>query len=191
MAYALPQLAKTAFPGAKDFKGKMATDEQADSASQRETSTKSANVRLLVLLTLIIASLVALAVGVIFYLNGSSSHQSAQGEHGVSLAAPIYVDLAPPFTVNFRGARGPRFLQIAVGVMTREAEVEELLKQHMPVIRNQLILLFSSQSSEELDSREGKEKLIQETLETIQGVLKKAAGKQGIEAVYFTSFVMQ
>jgi flagellar FliL protein len=170
----------------------MATDEQMDLDSQQKAPTKSANRRFFVFLTIIIVSVVALAGGVMFYLNGSSSnHQNPQGAHEVSLAAPIYVDLAPPFTVNFRGTRGPRFLQISVEAMTREPEVEDLLKQHMPVIRNQLVLLFSSQSYENLDKREGKEKLIQETLETIQGVLRKASGRQGIEAVYFTSFVMQ
>ena len=170
----------------------MAIDDEVVLAPQ-DAPAKSGGMRLIVLLTLIVFSL-AVAAGVIFYLtHGSPNQQDAEsnGEEQVSLSEPIYVDLAPAFTVNFRGARGPRFLQIAVEVMTREVQVEELLKQHMPAIRNQLILLFSSQSSEDLDSREGKEKLIQETLESIQGVLKKASGKKGIEAVYFTSFVMQ
>ena len=101
------------------------------------------------------------------------------------------MDLAPAFTVNFQDARGPRFLQIAVEVMTRESEAEELLRQHMPMIRSQLVLLFSSQSSGELATREGKEKLIQETLATVQGVLEQETGVKGVEAVYFTSLVMQ
>lgn len=171
----------------------MATEAQAESASQTAPA-KANRMRPVLLLTLVVASLVALGGGVIVYLRSVPSeqpHLTSEGEQGAPLAEPIYVDLAPPFTVNFRGARGPRFLQISLQVMTREAEVEELLMQHMPAIRNQLVLLFSSQSSDELDSREGKERLIQETLETIQGVLKKASGKEGIEAVYFTSLVMQ
>lgn len=143
---------------------------------------------------MLLVSLAALAGGVFFYLRSGSpigQDLQAEGDPVAPLAEPIYVELSPPFTVNFRGARGPRFLQIALQVMTREADVEDLLKQHMPAIRSQLVLLFSSQSSEELDTREGKEKLIQETLETIQGVLKKASGREGIEAVYFTSLVMQ
>ncbi len=170
----------------------MATDAQSESAVQAAPA-KSGKVRFILVLTLVMVTAGALAGGAVFYLMSSASNDqdSSSDGAGVPLAEPIYVELAPPFTVNFRGARGPRFLQISLQVMTREAEVEDLLMQHMPAIRNQLVLLFSSQSSEQLDSREGKEQLIQETLQTIQGVLKQASGKEGIEAVYFTSLVMQ
>lgn len=171
----------------------MATAGAADSASQ-QASAKSSKIGLIPLLALIFGALMAVAGGVAFYLLSGSNEAAdakAEGETQQQAAAPIYVDLAPAFTVNFQDNRGPRFLQVAVEVMTRGPEVKELLKQHMPVIRSQLVLLFSSQSSDELATREGKEKLIQQTLETIQQVLEKETGKKGIDAVYFTSFVMQ
>lgn len=154
----------------------------------------SSKLRVVALLALAFGALLALAGGASLYLmSGSDGSQETGTERQKKnhAAEAIYVDLAPPFTVNFQGARGPRFLQVAVEVMTREPEVQELLKQHMPMIRSQLVLLFSSQSSEELATREGKEKLIQKTLATIQGVLEEETGVTGVEAVYFTSLVMQ
>lgn len=109
-------------------------------------------------------------------------------------AAPseaIYVPLEPAFTVNFGAGGGARFLQVSVEAMTRDAAVEPQIKRHMPVIRNDLTLLFSSQSASELATVEGKEVLRTTTLETIRKILQTETGKPGVEAVYFTSFVMQ
>ena len=75
--------------------------------------------------------------------------------------------------------------------MTRDPDIEDQLKLHMPVIRNDLMLLFSAKSSGALASREGKEALQAEALASIQGILERETGAPGIEAVYFTSFVMQ
>ena len=103
----------------------------------------------------------------------------------------LYIPLDPPFTVNFQKPSRARFLQLRLQAMTRSPEMEEELEKHMPVIRNRLVLLFSSQSADELGTREGKEKLQTQTLEEIQQVLRQATGEDGVEEVYFTSFVMQ
>ena len=103
----------------------------------------------------------------------------------------VYVSIQPPFTVNFSGNSQARFLQVGVDVMTRDPAVEEELKRHMPVIRNNLVLLFSSKTSSELVTAEGKQALQNEALSSIQKVLEDETGNKGVEAVYFTSFVMQ
>ena len=61
----------------------------------------------------------------------------------------------------------------------------------MPVIRNNLIMLLSSQKQAEVSTRDGKEKLRADALAEIQKVLKEQTGETGAEAVYFTIFVMQ
>ena len=106
-------------------------------------------------------------------------------------AEAVYVPIDPPFTVNFRGGAGARYLQVAVEAMTREVDIEAQIKRHMPVIRNDLTMLFSSKSARDLATIDGKEALRAETLASIQKVLQAETGKKGIEAVYFTSFVMQ
>jgi len=78
-----------------------------------------------------------------------------------------------------------------VQVMTRDPEVAQAIEAHMPVIRNNLVMLFSGQKYEEVATREGKERLRQQTLAEIQKVLEERIGKPGVEDVYFTAFVMQ
>jgi flagellar FliL protein len=80
---------------------------------------------------------------------------------------------------------------VTVEVMTRNNQVEQQIRTHMPVIRNNLVLLFSSQTYEAVSTLEGKEALREEALTVIQKILEEETGDPGIEAVYFTSFVMQ
>lgn len=138
-------------------------------------------------------------VGAAYYMGSRSTGASVpQTDATVAASSPkdalkdaLYVPLDPAFTVNFQDGGSSRFLQVSLQAMTRDPDVAELIQQHMPLIRNNLVLIFSSQSSAQLRSLEGKEKLREATLSGIRAVLEKEAGNGAVEAVYFTSFVMQ
>jgi flagellar FliL protein len=103
-----------------------------------------------------------------------------------------YVKLDPPFVTNFESKGLVRFLQISVEVMTRDPATAELLKMHDPMIRNDLLLLLSNQQYEVISSREGKEKLRTEALQTVAKVIDLEGGDgKHVEQLFFTSFVMQ
>ncbi len=102
----------------------------------------------------------------------------------------IYVDLHPAFTVNLQSKSQARFLQASVQVLTRDAKVEEAIKRHSPMIRNKLVLLFSGKTSQELRTSEGKQTLQNQARSAIDEVLISETGDGGVEAVFFTSFVM-
>ncbi len=61
----------------------------------------------------------------------------------------------------------------------------------MPMIRHYLVLLFSSQAFSELKTREGKEKLQKEALETVRRVLTEVTGEPLVEQVFLPSIVGQ
>lgn len=115
--------------------------------------------------------------------------EEGDGEGG-SMPA-IYLPIDPAFVVNFASQGKARFLQVTVEVMTRDPLMPDQVKLHMPVIRNNLMLLFSSQSYDGVSTLEGKEALREEALEVVQQILEEETGDPGVEAVYFTSFVMQ
>ena len=112
-------------------------------------------------------------------------------EGATSSAPPQYVEMNPAFVVNLEDDEALRYMQIDIEVMTRDPAVADAVKLHMPVIRNNLLLLFGQKHYHELDTREGKEKLRAEALAEVQAVMTKEIGKPGVEALYFTSFVMQ
>jgi flagellar FliL protein len=107
-------------------------------------------------------------------------------------AAPIYYKFDPAFVVNFGGEGSARYLQVTVEAMSRDVAAIEALKNFEPAVRNDLVMLFSGQDNATLMTVEGKEKLRAATLASIRKVIDSEGGNSKlIEAVYFTSFVIQ
>jgi flagellar protein FliL len=131
--------------------------------------------------------------GAWFALKPKASQQDAAAEKPAApRATPVYYKFDPAFVVNFGGEGNARYLQIAVEAMSRNAEVIEDIKNNEPAIRNDLVLLFSSQEYSTLVTSEGKERLRAATLEAIRKTVASEGGDAKlVEAVYFTSFVIQ
>ena len=117
----------------------------------------------------------------------------AEGEAEAPTAGPaIYQSLHPPLVVNFKDQRGDsHFMQITMEVMARDQGVINSVREHTPVIRNELILLYANAIYEEVVTREGKEQMLADGLAAIQGVMSEQTGEPGVEAVYFTALVIQ
>lgn len=105
----------------------------------------------------------------------------------------IYEALAPAFIVNFNGANGgrQRYMQVSVALMSRDAQALAALKEHMPLLRNQLVMLFSSQDFAALATPVGQEMLRQQATASVQELAQRELGKLAIEQVLFTNFVLQ
>ena len=105
---------------------------------------------------------------------------------------PLYVPLDPPFVANFQGDQQVRFLQITAQIMTHDPKTVEALKASDPIIRNDLLMLFSNQKATDLATSEGKEKLRAAALTAVRKVLSANDGKpEKVDTVLFTTFVMQ
>lgn len=140
------------------------------------------------------AAVVALGGGGAWFALRSNAGTAAPGAAApaAARAEPIYYKFDPAFVVNFGGAGSARYLQVGVEAMSRDAPILETLKTNEPAVRNDLILLYSSQNDTTLTTIDGKEKLRAATLAAIQNVLNQAgANGKLIEQVYFTSFVIQ
>lgn len=171
-------------------------------AADAEAKAKKKKLFLLIGLALL---LVALSVGgtllTLKIFSPAPTGTALEGEKKPSLAPAIYFDMAPNFTINFNVNGRQRYLQAAITLLHRDPALNELLKLHMPAIRNGLVMLFSSKSFDELQTSEGKETLKFEALEIINNQLRKeqeALAARGespsasrVEEVLFTNFVMQ
>jgi flagellar FliL protein len=150
-----------------------------------------------ILLAVLVLVLVAGAVAATLFLTGACPREAdAEGGDAVKavsaeLAPPTYIDLDPPFTAAFGQGDGPQFVQTKISLTTRDPEVKKTIDANMPAVRNSLVMLLSSQNPDELRAPEGKEKLRAEALAAIQRIVKKYSGKTGVDAVLFTSFLMQ
>lgn len=148
---------------------------------------------------IIIAAVVACAAvggGAFFFMSGKQPEGAKAGEkseaHAEAKAPAVYVKLDPPFVVNFEAKGLMRFLQITLEIMTRDPATADKIKEHDPIIRNDLLLLFGNQTYEAISTREGKEKLRSEAKDTVAKIIEREGGDaKKVEDLFFTSFVMQ
>jgi flagellar FliL protein len=156
--------------------------------------------KLIIFIAIGVAVLGGLGAGAYFMFGGK--HEDAKGKKQSSAqkeekeeapkGPPLFVALDPPFVVNFQAEQAVRFLQVSAQIMSRDLETIELLKTSDPIIRNDMLLLLGNQSYQSVSTLEGKEKLRSEALEVVRKVIAQNGGKaKDVEAVYFTSFVMQ
>ncbi|WP_413625711.1 flagellar basal body-associated protein FliL [Luteibacter sp. Lutesp34] len=142
---------------------------------------------------LLIGALVVLvaggAGGWVLMKGGAAGHAGAA--EAAKAKPAIYLQLDPAFVVNFQDAEALRFLQIGVNVMSHDPEAIAAAREADPEIRNALLMLFSAQDVKSLSDVRGKQKLQAAALAEIQRVLKEKIGRPGVDAVYFTSFIMQ
>ena len=148
---------------------------------------------------LLIGIVLAIVGGGAYYFMSDSADSKATSRTGgeesdeeeVERRVPYYFTLNPPFVVNFYGKGQAKFLQVKIEGLTRNASIKEDITTHLPHIRNNIVLLLSSKSYDDLITSEGKEALRKEVLVELKKILKKETGSDEIEDVFFTNFVMQ
>ena len=123
----------------------------------------------------------------------AGGHGEGKGgeDKGAKKGGANYFALTPAFVVNLNDSDANRFLQVDMEVRAKDSASIDALTLHMPQIRNSLLMLLGQQKFHDIESRDGKEALQKQVLESIQKILTAETGKPGIDAVYFTSFVMQ
>jgi flagellar protein FliL len=170
----------------------------ATSAAESEDAASGKNrSKLLVVMLAAVIAAVAAGGGVYFFAGGKSdaparAANAAKEKHGAPKSPAVYVKFDPPFVVNFEAKGMMRFLQVSAEIMTRDPATVELIKLHEPMLRNDLLMLFGSQSYETISTREGKEQLRKEALAAVAKVIAAEGGDaKKVEQWYFTSFVMQ
>ncbi|HUN71057.1 MAG TPA: flagellar basal body-associated FliL family protein [Steroidobacteraceae bacterium] len=140
------------------------------------------------------AVLVAALLGAALFLTHAFGHSKAHAAAAAKkpVAPPLFLALDPPFVVNFQADQLVRFLQVSIEVMSRDQKTLDLLKTNDPVVRNDLLILLANQKYSVIATPDGKEQLRTAALAAMRKDLAQAGGDPKLlEAVYFTSFVMQ
>lgn len=119
----------------------------------------------------------------------------AQEEAAKEGEAPkaMYVSLTPPFVGNYALDGGPklRVYKADVALRVTGPEAQAAVKRNDPLIRNQLVSLFTQQTVDTMTSAEAKEKLRQEALKQVQQVMTDEEGKPVVEDLLFNNFMIQ
>ncbi len=102
-----------------------------------------------------------------------------------------YLPIDPPFIVNFTHLGALRYLQISIEVMYPKEDIIERVVEHMPAIRNALILLLSDQPYEKLSTLQGKEELRGEMVAAVNQIVYRDTPVEFRGEMFITNFVMQ
>lgn len=165
----------------------MARDKAKEEAVVDEPPKKKKGKLLLVLVILLVLG--GAGGGAAWYFTQSDT-KSAEHKEEKQLP-PVFVTLET-FTVNLQAdGSGEHYLQVGIDLKVTDSTVVELVKLHMPEVRNGVLLLLSSKSAEQIASLEGKQKLSAEIQEQVNKPLNAKAAGKGVTGVFFTSFVIQ
>ena len=132
-------------------------------------------------------------------------------------ALPVFVPLEP-FTVNLADRNADRYAQIGVTLEVEDNLTADQIKNYMPAIRNNILMLLADRTAAELMGRDGKSKLAErmrkETLRALGFEIeeeeaeaegedehtdakpkkkkkKKAAAALPVKSVHFSNFIIQ
>ena len=101
-----------------------------------------------------------------------------------------YYTFPDDFTTNLKGSKA--FLKISVGVSTQyDATVVENVEMHQLALRSEVLGVVSEHTVEDVDGKEGRDKLADNIRLAINKKLEDLEGFGGVEGVFFTSFVLQ
>ena len=176
----------------------MAKKEAAPAAAGAEAKP-AGKMKLIIIIVVAVLLAVGLSVGGTWFFLSKKNDGAAEEAKAAAAAEPavpvkqaaIYEELAPAFVVNFNHQGRARYMQVSVALMTRDQAALDALKVHMPVLRNNLVMLFSGQDFETLGTPVGKEMLRQQTTASVQALAQKETGKMAVEQVLFTNIVLQ
>lgn len=103
----------------------------------------------------------------------------------------VYHTLVPALVGNYGGEGRLKYYKADVALRVTGTEAEAKVKHHEPLIRNQLVILFSQQTDATLGSVESKEALRLEALRQVQAVLTHEEGRPLVDDLLFNNLITQ
>ena len=161
---------------------------------------KSGKKKLIIIIVIVLVLLIGGGLAAYFLLFGDdeADTDAADGKSAVKQeetdiseekGPALYFNMTPVFVVNLPGR--PSLLQVGVNVRVTSEEMVDFLKHNDPMIRHHLLNLLQGKQANNLVDRAAKEALQTEMLEEVNRIVKELSGPGKVDALYFTSFVMQ
>lgn len=154
-----------------------------------EKSSKSRLVMIIVLILILLAG-----AGAAWYFTqpqpAGKQNNDIKKEAKAASVAPIFMTLET-FTVNLLPDPGEQYLQTDISLQLSKTAHEESIKQFMPLVKAQTLMILSSKRSSEISSIEGKNTLSQEIADNINKLLAQDGKDPVVSGVFFTSFIIQ
>ena len=147
--------------------------------------------KLIILIVVALLLAIGLSVGATWYFMHSAKSKPEVVVDPNAKVPAIYEPMAPAFVLNYNANGRQRYMQVSMTLQARNQADLDALKVHMPVIRNNLVMLFSGETFDSIATPVGQEMLRQKATASVQAVAQKELGKVVVDQVLFTNFVLQ
>lgn len=106
-------------------------------------------------------------------------------------STPLFLKLEP-FTVNLENSDyGSRLLYVGITLDLGDEETLNFLQDHLPQVRNRLLMVLSGQDASALITGEGKRKLAEQIGVSLHEPFLQQQPKLVVNDVLFTQFIVQ
>ena len=152
-----------------------------------ETPPKKSRKKLF-MVTAVVLLLAAAGGGGFWYFNQAAATPAQAKQEPPK--PPVFVSLET-FTVNLQPDPAEQFLQVDLTLQLPDEEQAKIVQQHMPEVRNRLLMLLTSKKSSEITTIDGKKQLGREISAQLDQPFTAGVKLQQAPGDYFTSFVIQ
>lgn len=103
----------------------------------------------------------------------------------------IYFGLEPDIITNYITSNNKiGFINVAIKLMTVGDSGLDIIEKHQPLIRDKIISILGQQPPQRLRSLKGREEVRMAIQNEVNKLLKKESGKEAIEQLLFTKFLL-
>jgi flagellar FliL protein len=144
-------------------------------------------------LIIIVAAALALCAGgagAFIYLNKKPAAGAEAPKKEAQRKLPNFLDL-DSFTVNLAEKDQDRYMQIKFSLEIGSTEAENTIKEMLPALRSEVLLVLSSRQATDLASREGKETLAKDIVAAANKALEHTPADHSVAAVHITQLIIQ
>ena len=195
-------------------------------AEEAAPAEKPKSKKMLIIIVAVVLVLVIAGGGAAFFLmkkkpaegEGAEGEAPAEKPKPAAVAKPKLDPKAPPvylpmenLVVNLADPGGGRFAQLGITLQLDDPKTADLVKLHMPSVRNSVLMAASKRTADEMLAPAGKEKLARSITNLVSATLgydvddedeeeeppnakkkkKRAPPALPVLAVLFTSFIVQ
>ena len=108
---------------------------------------------------------------------------------GAEKTGPRYYKFPGTFTANLMGSR--KFLQIGIGITTDDDKVVSEVEADQLALRSEILNVISEFTEDDVTGKQGPERLSRAIADAINQKLAALGSVNGVDKVYFSSFVIQ
>ncbi|ERJ17795.1 precorrin-3B C17-methyltransferase protein [Salinisphaera shabanensis E1L3A] len=145
----------------------------------------------LIIMALALIIVTGAAIGGTYFFMNDGDKAAAAPAHApaVPKPAPVFVEI-DPFTANLRDPRG-RILYVRIAVKVDDEKAAKKLAEHMPQVRNRILMTIADTQADNLTSANGKQSLANTLQVAIARPFDEDEDAIGVQEVLFTDFIVQ